>query len=81
MADQTSIDLRNQVLRAMQVSNPNLLISYTLPTSSSGLTAAALNILTSALNYGVRVDGNLIFHLYASFNVANNLLIKQWLIS
>lgn len=64
LTDETSINLRNQVLRAMQVANPNLLISYTLPTASSGLTAAALNILTSALNYGVRVDGiffNLIF--------------------
>jgi hypothetical protein len=57
LTNQASIDLRNQVLRAMQTSNPNLLISYTLPATSSGLTAAALNILTSAANYGVRVDG------------------------
>lgn len=56
LTDPTSINLRNQVLRAMQVSNPNLLISYTLPTIASGLTLSSLSILTSAINYGVRID-------------------------
>ena len=57
LTNQASIELRNQVLRAMQTSNPNLMISYTLPATSAGLTSAALDILTSAANYGVRVDG------------------------
>lgn len=65
LSNQASIDLRNQALRAIQVANPNIRISYTLPGSSSGLTTESLNVLTSAVNYGVRVDG-MFCHLYLS---------------
>lgn len=59
-ANTAAIDLRNQVLRAMQVSNPNLRISYTLPVTPKGLDANAQYVLQSAVNAGVRVDGMMV---------------------
>ncbi|KAJ3318513.1 hypothetical protein HDV06_000446 [Boothiomyces sp. JEL0866] len=50
------IDYRNQVLRTMQVIDPNLRISYSLPVTPSGFTATSTYVLQSAINYGVRVD-------------------------
>ena len=57
LSDKVSIDRRNEALRNVQVLNPNIRVSYSLPASASGLEASALYVIESALNYGVRVDG------------------------
>jgi Glycosyl hydrolases family 18 len=51
-----AIDRRNQVLATLQQSNPNLIVSYTLPVDPSGLEDNAIYVLTSALNHGVNVS-------------------------
>lgn len=55
-ADATSIDRRNQALAALQKTNPNLIISYTLPADTNGLTANGLSVLQNAAQHGVKVS-------------------------
>jgi len=55
-ADATSVDRRNQALAALQKANPNLVISYTLPADTSGLTANGLSVLQNAAQDGVKVS-------------------------
>ena len=59
--NKTVVDLRNLALRTMQISDPNPRISYTLPGTPSGFSESALYVLQSAVNLGVRVDGNFKF--------------------
>ena len=51
-----SIDIRNQALVILKNNNPALRISYTLPVLPTGLTNDGLNLLKSAIKYGVTVD-------------------------
>lgn len=46
---------RNAVLAALQRSNPGLRISYTLPASPNGLSAASLALLADAVRQGVHI--------------------------
>jgi chitinase len=55
-ADATSVDRRNQAIALLQKANPNLVISYTLPADTSGLTATGLSVLQSAAQNGVKVS-------------------------
>lgn len=55
-ADATSIDRRNQALAALQKVNRNLVISYTLPSDTNGLTANGLSVLQNAVKNGVKVS-------------------------
>jgi hypothetical protein len=57
LANKATVDKRNQALRDMQLANPNIRISYTIPTTPTGFTANGKYLLESCLNYGVRVDG------------------------
>jgi hypothetical protein len=57
VADEKAVNLRNSVLRNMQVLNPNLRISYSLPVTPNGLKPETLYVLQSAVRAGVRVDG------------------------
>lgn len=56
----TAIDRRNQAIhlvqRWAQRHHRPLQIVYTLPTAPTGLEANAVNVLTSAIKYGARVD-------------------------
>ncbi|KAJ3270596.1 hypothetical protein HDV01_007692 [Terramyces sp. JEL0728] len=63
------IDFRNQVLRTMQVIDPNLRVSFSLPVTPSGFTTTATYILQSAINYGVRID----FVLLLTMNFGSTL--------
>ena len=51
----TSIDQRNQALAALQAANPGLTISYSLPATPTGLTAAGVSLLSNAVKHGVNV--------------------------
>lgn len=57
LGNRASIDRRNQAIRALQVAQPALRISYTLPVEPYGLTNDGVYLLESAVKYGVRVDG------------------------
>lgn len=59
VANRASVDLRNQVLRTMQVANPNIKLSYSLPVTPSGFSADSLYVLQSAAKNGVRVDSKI----------------------
>ncbi|KAI9105312.1 glycoside hydrolase superfamily [Phlyctochytrium arcticum] len=50
------VDLRNQALAKLKKQNPGLVISYTLPVETTGLTSEALYLLKNALNNGLTVD-------------------------
>jgi hypothetical protein len=54
--DQHSITLRDQALVGLKATNPDLIISYTLPALPTGLTADGLNVLASAKHDGVNID-------------------------
>lgn len=54
--DQRSLTLRDQALVALKKANPNLKISYTLPVTTLGLDAAAMNVLKSAKADGLTLD-------------------------
>jgi hypothetical protein len=56
ISDRTVVDRRNHALRDMQLANPNIRISYTLPLTPVGLTVNGKYALESCMNYGVRVD-------------------------
>lgn len=51
--DQVSYDRRNSALAALQRANPGLNISFTLPTSPSGLLGDSLGLLNNAITHGV----------------------------
>ncbi len=50
------IDRRNKALKIVQTHFPNLQVSYTLPTSPSGLEPSGIAVLQNAINNGTRVD-------------------------
>jgi hypothetical protein len=52
----TAIDRLNKAVKALQDTNPNLKVSYTLPVLQSGLPQAELNVLGNAKSNGVRID-------------------------
>jgi chitodextrinase len=54
--DASSIALRNQALAGLKAANPGLAISFTLPTTPSGLDAKGLNVVSSAVAAGVTPD-------------------------
>lgn len=56
VADQASIDRRNQALANLQAANPGLVVSYTLPVLPTGLVPSGVNILTSAKSAGLNLD-------------------------
>jgi hypothetical protein len=51
-----SIDRRNKALKIVQAHFPNVQVSYTLPTSASGLERSGIAVLQNAINNGTRVD-------------------------
>jgi hypothetical protein len=56
IADTAANDRRNKALRGLQLANPGLRVSYTLPVMPDGLTHYGLDLLTNAKTNGVRVD-------------------------
>jgi glycosyl hydrolase family 18 (putative chitinase) len=50
------IDRRNKALEIVQARFPNLQVSYTLPTSASGLEPSGVAVLRNAIDNGTRVD-------------------------
>ena len=56
IADTAANDRRNKALRGLQLANPGLRVSYTLPVMPDGLTHYGLALLTNAKDNGVRVD-------------------------
>ena len=56
IADTASVNRRNQAVRALQVANPNLRVSYTLPVNPTGLDGNGTNLLSNARANGTRVD-------------------------
>ena len=57
IADSGSIALRSEAVSLLQQEQPGLEIWYTLPVLPSGLTADGLNVVRSALEAGVELDG------------------------
>ncbi len=56
LANPASVDIRNQALVILRKNNPKLIISYTLPTLPTGLTADGLALLQSVKKYNVDID-------------------------
>jgi len=56
IADIAANDRRNKALRGLQLANPGLRVSYTLPVMPEGLTSYGLDLLSNAKANGVRVD-------------------------
>lgn len=56
VADTASVDRRNKAIAALQVANPTLKVSYTLPVMQTGLLQTALDLLSNAKANGVRID-------------------------
>jgi chitinase len=54
--DQRSIALRDQAIVGLEIANPNLKVSFTLPVLPTGLDASGLAVLQAAKRDGVRVD-------------------------
>ena len=59
LTNTAAVDLRNDAIRAMQKSDPNPRLSYSLPVTSSGFGPEAIYVLQSAVKRGVRVDGKI----------------------
>ncbi|HYC85156.1 MAG TPA: carbohydrate-binding protein [Chryseosolibacter sp.] len=55
VADQPSIDRRNQAARILQNNNPGLRITYCLPVMPTGLTADGINVINKAKAAGVNI--------------------------
>ena len=67
----TAYDRRDSALAALQAANPGLTISFTLPSSTTGLTSASLGLLSNALSHGVNIQVvNLMTMDYGSPNSA-----------
>lgn len=56
IADAASVNRRNQAIRALQIANPSLRVSYTLPVNPTGLDGNGTNLLSNARANGTRVD-------------------------
>jgi chitinase len=56
VADQASIDLRNQAIKGLQTANPDLKVAFCLPVLPQGLTDDGLYVLENAIANGVRID-------------------------
>jgi Glycosyl hydrolases family 18 len=56
IADTASVNRRNQAIRALEIANPNLRVSYTLPVNPTGLDGNGTNLLANAKSNGARVD-------------------------
>jgi hypothetical protein len=54
--DAPSIERRSQALKLLGERNPSVRIQLTLPATPAGLTAKAMNVLSSAVAAGARVD-------------------------
>jgi len=57
VADPDSIALRSAALALLQQDRPDLEIWYTLPVLPTGLTSDGINVVRSALDAGVKIDG------------------------
>ena len=53
--DPSSIERRSQALAIVTRNNPNLQLSYTLATGTTGLDSSGISIVQSAKNAGVRL--------------------------
>jgi hypothetical protein len=51
--DSTTYDRRNIALAALQQANPGLMISFTLPSATTGLLSNSLGLLNNAVSHGV----------------------------
>ncbi len=51
--DSTTYDRRNTALAALQQANPGLIISFTLPSATTGLLSDSLGLLNNAIAHGV----------------------------
>ncbi len=56
VANQQAIDLRDQALINLEIVNPGLKMSFTLPVLPTGLDNNGVNVLQSAAAAGVRID-------------------------
>ncbi|KAJ3127334.1 hypothetical protein HK100_009814 [Physocladia obscura] len=56
ITNRASVDLRNQAIKLMQAQNPNLKVSYTIPSWPTGLDTNGAYLLQSAKTYGARID-------------------------
>jgi hypothetical protein len=56
LADNVSNDIRNQALSLLKKRRPQIKISYTLPVLPDGLTAIGVELLKSAVQFGLIVD-------------------------
>jgi len=57
VAEPASIALRSEAIAILQAQRPDLEVWYTLPVLPSGLTPDGLNVVRSALEAGVKLDG------------------------
>src|SRR5262249_54482631 len=48
--------MRNQAIKALQVANPGLQVSYTLPVLSTGMPDSAVAIVSDALSRGIAIS-------------------------
>lgn len=72
IADKATIDSRNKALKILKQNNPNLIISYTLPVSPTGLDNNGYYVLTSAVTNGATIDTvNLMTMDYGTFAAPN----------
>jgi chitinase len=55
-SNQASLVLRDEALKGLEAANPGLQISYTLPVLPTGLVAAGLNIVDTAVADGVKIN-------------------------
>jgi hypothetical protein len=55
IADTAAVDRRNAALAGLQRANSGLVISYTLPVLTSGLTQDGVNLLANAKRHGVNI--------------------------
>ena len=55
LADTASVDQRNVALAAIQIANPGIQISYTLPVATDGLTQGGIALLNNAMSHAVKV--------------------------
>ena len=56
IADTAAVDRRNAALAGLQRANSGLVISYTLPVLTSGLTQDGINLLANAKKHGVNIS-------------------------
>jgi hypothetical protein len=56
MAEPASTARRSRAVAALQRANPDLKVSFTLPVAPEGLTAAGLDVISSARDAGVDID-------------------------